>query len=87
MDEILKLWPFIIFLVGFIVWFVRLEGRVNNIEKTQTTEISRISGTMEKLDGNIDEIKKALGELSVSVASLVGYQKGESATRRRAARD
>lgn len=85
MDEIIKYWPVVAFVVslaiGGIVWNIRLEGKVNMIERTQTTEIARMGQTLMKLEDGMSEIRKDLKDVAVSIATIMGYEKGAASRR------
>jgi len=65
----------IIAVIGFIVWVVRMEGKV----KTHDREITEIKKQQEKriveLNEKIDKIYNKLSALSERISELTGYLK------------
>lgn len=65
----------IISIIGFIVWVVRMEGKV----KTHDDEICEIKKQQEKrideLDAKLDKVYDKLSALSDRISELTGYFK------------
>lgn len=60
-------------IVGFIVWIVRLEGKVLSAEK----RLSHVEGQVENIESGLT---KELGEVKQSLARIEGYLKAKAET-------
>lgn len=67
---------------GGIVWLIRLEGKVKQVEKTQTTEGTRLVSAMEKMGEKQDKMAEMMSEMRTTLAGVVGYEKGASEARK-----
>lgn len=59
-------------LIGAIIWFVRLEGRVNTLEKTVNSLEVKVAKQEQKLEDFDDKIVNKLSEIEKSLARLEG---------------
>ncbi len=62
-------------IIGCVIWFVRLEGRTNYIEKDLERAHARISDTKTDHDSVMKEVFTKLNELGVQLAELNGFLK------------
>lgn len=74
-------WPYLMSAAGGIVWLIRLEGKVKQVEKTQTTEGTRLVAAMEKMGEKQDKMAEMMSEMRTTLAGVVGYEKGASEAR------
>jgi hypothetical protein len=65
-------------IIGFVIWIIRLEGRVNALrescmvcKQTMTTHIEKLSESFEQMDQKID---KTLLDLAMLVQELRGWR-------------
>lgn len=75
-------WPYLMSAAGGIVWLIRLEGKVKQVEKTQTTEGTRLVSAMEKMGEKQDKMAEMMSEMRTTLAGVVGYEKGASEARK-----
>ena len=75
-------WPYILFLVSGIIWLIRLEGKVKQIERTQDTEGTRLVAAMDKMSTTQDKMADTINEMRTTLAGVVGYEKGASEARK-----
>lgn len=75
-------WPYLVSAAGGIVWLIRLEGKVKQVEKTQTTEGTRLVAAMEKMGEKQDKMAEMMSEMRTTLAGVVGYEKGASEARK-----
>lgn len=59
-------------IIGVIVWFVRLEGRVNHLEKYAATCQKDIDGVILKHEALDSKIMDRLGEVEKALARIEG---------------
>jgi hypothetical protein len=71
LDAIDKIWPAFAACLGFIIWMVRLEGKVNHAEQS----IRELTVKHESLDS---ELVKKLASLETSIARIEGYLKAKN---------
>jgi hypothetical protein len=67
-------WPALSFLVGFIVWLVRLEGKTLNNDR-------RISHAEQQIENIENGLTKQLGEVKQALARIEGYLKAKAEER------
>lgn len=75
-------WPYLLAAAGGIIWLIRLEGKVKQVEKTQTTEGTRLVAAMEKMGEKQDKMADVMSEMRTTLAGVVGYEKGASEARK-----
>lgn len=68
--------------VTFIVWLIRLEGKVKHIERVQETDGERIGKAMDKMADTQEKMSTAINEMRTTLAGVVGYEKGAQEARR-----
>lgn len=69
--------------VAFIVWLIRLEGKVKHIEKVQETDGERIAKAIDKMADTQSKMSETINEMRTTLAGVVGYEKGASEARAR----
>lgn len=75
-------WPYLMSAAGGIVWLIRLEGKVKQVEKTQTTEGTRLVSAMDKMSATQEKMADTINEMRTTLAGVVGYEKGASEARK-----
>jgi len=65
----------------FVVWLLRLEGKVKHIEKVQETEGARMVAAMDKMSSALDKMSDTQSEMRTTLAGIVGYEKGAQEAR------
>lgn len=82
MDELLKnYWPQISGGIAAIIYALRVEGRLNHVEKVQETEGARMVAAMDKMSGTQEKMSEAINEMRTTLAGVVGYEKGAQEAR------
>lgn len=79
-ETILQFWPILIAFVSFIVWLIRLEGKIKIIEKEQYNAINQINKNLERLNDGQNEMKKDIHQVQISVTEIVAFEKGRSSS-------
>jgi hypothetical protein len=82
MMELQQYWPYIAAATGGIVWLIRLEGKVKQVERTQNTEGTRLVASMDKMSAAQDKMADTINEMRTTLAGVVGYEKGASEARK-----
>jgi hypothetical protein len=62
--------------ITFIVWLIRLEGKVKHIEKVQETDGERIGKAIDKMAETQTKMAETMNEMRTTLAGVVGYEKG-----------
>lgn len=66
-------------IIGCVIWFVRLEGRLNYVEKTNDEARpilhKRIDDVKDEHASAMKDILKEMGEVKIQLAQLNGYLK------------
>ena len=75
-------WPYLLSAASAIVWLIRLEGKVKQIERTQITEGTRLIAAMDKMSVTQDKMADTINEMRTTLAGVVGYEKGASEARK-----
>lgn len=70
------IWPILVAFVLIIAWFIRLEAKVLNLESNHTLSRIEAEKTANNLYRKIEDVQKALQEISTSVGRLEGQLKG-----------
>ena len=84
MDELLKTyWPQITVAAGAVIYVLRVEGRLNHVEKVQETEGARMVSAMDKMSVTQEKMSEAINEMRTTLAGVVGYEKGAQEARQR----
>ena len=82
MDELLKTyWAQVAAAVAAVVYILRVEGRLNHVEKVQETEGARMVAAMDKMSGTQEKMSEAINEMRTTLAGVVGYEKGAQEAR------
>lgn len=82
MDELLKTyWQQISMIVAAVVYALRVEGRLNHVEKVQETDGARMLGAMDKMSQTQEKMSEAINEMRTTLAGVVGYEKGAQEAR------
>ena len=82
MDELLKTyWPQVAAAVAAVVYILRVEGRLNHVEKVQETEGARMVAAMDKMSETQEKMSEAINEMRTTLAGVVGYEKGAQEAR------
>jgi hypothetical protein len=86
-ELLFKLWPVFVWLVtitaGALVYVLRIEGRVNYIEKTQTTDGTRLANAFDKLSDSQSKMADTISDMRVTLSGIVGYERGREETGKR----
>lgn len=72
--------------ITFIVWLIRLEGKVKHIEKVQETDGERIGKSIDKMSETQTKMAETMNEMRTTLAGVVGYEKGAEEARARGKR-
>jgi hypothetical protein len=76
LDDILKTaTPYLLAALSAIVWLIRLEGKVKQIERTQETEGERLARAVEKMSETQAKMAEQINDMRVTLASVTGYEK------------
>lgn len=78
MDDMTKITGLLTLAISGVVWLIRLEGKVKQVEKAQVSDIDRINKNLEKLERGHEEILKTLTLLSSNIAEIMGYERGRN---------
>ena len=82
MDALIKeYWPQVAAAVAAVVYILRVEGRLNHVEKVQETEGARMVAAMDKMSGTQEKMSEAINEMRTTLAGVVGYEKGAQEAR------
>ena len=83
-----KYWTYVAAGITVCVWLIRLEGKVEYIERIQDTEGQRMATAMEKMVVTQEKMSQQINEMRTELASVAGYEKGaqEARTKRGAVR-
>jgi len=82
MDELLKTyWPQVAAGIAAVVYILRVEGRLNHVEKVQETEGARMVSAMDKMSITQEKMSEAINEMRTTLAGVVGYEKGAQEAR------
>ena len=82
MDELLKnYWPQFTAAATAVVYALRVEGRLNHVEKVQETEGARMVAAMDKMSGTQETMSEAINQMRTTLAGVVGYEKGAQEAR------
>ena len=80
-ELLFKLWPVLTWLAtitgGMLIFALRVEGRVNHIEKTQETEGQRLAGAIEKMSETQSRMAESISDMRATLAEIVGYERGK----------
>lgn len=71
---------FAIAVIGFIVWLVRLEGRVNQNEKLIQIAQGSVDDIRKRHEQLDSELVRKLSRLESAIARIEGYLKGKNET-------
>ena len=77
-SDIEKVVGLVVLALSGVVWLIRLEGKVKQVERAQVTDIDRINKTLEKLEIGHQDILKTLSVLSTNIAEIMGYERGRN---------
>lgn len=87
-ELLFKLWPVFTWLAtltgGALIFALRVEGRVDHIEKTQETEGHRIAGAIEKMSETQSKMAESLSDMRATLSGIVGYERGREESAKRA---
>lgn len=67
--------------VSFIVWLIRLEGKVKHVEKVQETEGQRIATAIDRMSVTQEKMADNISDMRTTLAGVVGYEKGAQEAR------
>jgi len=82
MNELIQThWPQIAAAVAALVYVIRVEGRLNHVEKVQATEGARMIAAMDKMSTTQEKMSEAINEMRTTLAGVVGYEKGAQEAR------
>lgn len=82
MDELLKnYWPQFTAAATAVIYALRVEGRLNHVEKVQETEGARMVSAMDKMSVTQEKMSEAINEMRTTLAGVVGYEKGAQEAR------
>lgn len=70
--------------IGAIIWLIRLEGKVKQVERTQSIEGVRLVEAMDKMSATQEKMSETINEMRTTLAGVVGYEKGAHEARKRA---
>lgn len=84
-ETIIQFWPIFLGFITFVVWLIRLEGKVKIIEKEQYNAINQISRNIEKLSDGQNEMRKDIHQLQLSVTEIVAFERGRNTANKRTA--
>lgn len=79
---LLKYWPLLAAGVAGIIWLIRLEGKVKQVERTQTTDGARMAKAIDKMADAGERMADRIGQMETTLAGIVGYEKGANEVRR-----
>ena len=83
---LLKYWPLLVTAgtlgSGGIIWLIRLEGKVKQVERTQTTDGARMAKAIDKMADAGERMADRIGQMETTLAGIVGYEKGANEARR-----
>ncbi len=71
-----KYWTYLLAATTVCVWLIRLEGKVDYIEKIQDTEGKRMATAIEKMAATQDRMSEQISEMRSALSGVVGYEKG-----------
>ena len=63
MKAFADIWPVVLSIVGLIVWAVRLEGRVNQVEKIQTSLEIKHEASDSKVVDQLSDVRESLARI------------------------
>lgn len=66
-------WQLIVSIVSVTVWLVRLEGRINGIEKSNENTQSDVDALRIKHESLDSELVKELTQIKVTLAKIEGF--------------
>jgi len=76
MEQIIQnYWPIILTMIGYIIWLVRLEGKVETNEDDISEFKAEKKDEFEDVNKKLDSLNRTLTELCISFAELSGYIK------------
>ena len=85
MTEIIQSnWPQICAAVAAIVYVLRVEGRLNHVEKVQETEGARIAKAIEAMSETQTKMADSLSDMRATLSGIVGYERGKEESAKRA---
>lgn len=75
-------------IIGCVIWFVRLEGRLNYVERANDERAAqsskdfavvhkRIDDMKDEHDSTVKDLLKEMGDVKVQLAELIGYLKNK----------
>lgn len=68
-------WSYLLAATTVCVWLIRLEGKVDYIEKIQDTEGKRMANAIEKMAATQDRMSEQISEMRSALSGVVGYEK------------
>lgn len=71
---------FAVAVIGFVVWLVRLEGRVNQNEKLVQIAQGSVDDIRKRHEQLDSELVRKLSRLESAIARIEGYLKGKNET-------
>ena len=82
-DIIQSNWPQILGAVAAIVYALRVEGRLNHVEKVQETEGARIAKAIETMSETQSKMAESLSDMRATLSGIVGYERGKEEAAKR----
>lgn len=83
---LLKYWPLLVTAVtlgsGGIIWLIRLEGKVKQVERTQETEGKHMAEAIKDMAVTQKEMSQTMKQMELTLTSIVAYEKGANEARR-----
>lgn len=71
LDHIIEiLWALVVIVVGAIIWFVRLEGRVNLIERVTSDWIQERREVLNQVIAHMDRIESKVDKIALRCAAF-----------------
>lgn len=71
-----KHWSLIATAVAVVVWLIRLEGKVDSVEKISELGIRRIDQTMDRIATGQEKQNDRLSNIESRLSEVVGFEKG-----------
>lgn len=70
-------WQIIMAAVGVGIWLLRLEGRVNYVERTQTTEVQGMRDDIKDIRKEIAGMRGDFQKMAENLATMAGYRQAQ----------
>jgi len=65
------------------IWLLRLEGRVNYVERTQVTEIAGMREDLKDMRREFTAMSAEVHKMAENIANITGYREGQTARGKR----